>query len=84
MTGSFDELRAGLALVAQLLATAGQHTAQAGGLLDEALAELTRLSEQHSESLVPVPLQRAATELGTTRAMINGGGLAVADIEARL
>ena len=65
VTGSFDELRAGLAVVAQLLATAGQHTAQAGGLLDEALAELTRLSEQHSESLVPVPLQWAAAELGT-------------------
>ena len=84
MTGSFEELRTGLAVVAQLLDAAGGHTAQAGALIDDALAELTRLSEQHAESVVPAPLRRAATELGTTRAMINSGGLAVADIEARL
>lgn len=84
MTGSIDELRTGLAAVAERLGSAGQFARQAGVLIDEALGELTRLSEQHSESLVPAELRRASDELGHGLQLITGGSRAVAEIEARL
>ncbi|HVH24121.1 MAG TPA: hypothetical protein VNA11_16850 [Pseudonocardia sp.] len=84
MTGSFDELRAGLADVAERLSSAGQFVRQAGVLIDDALGQLTRLSEQHSESLVPVELRRASDELRHGMQLINSGSAAVSDIEARL
>ena len=84
MTGSFDELRAGLADVAERLSSAGQFARRAGVLIDDALGQLTQLSEQHSESLVPVELQRASDELQHGLQLINSGSVAVADIESRL
>jgi hypothetical protein len=54
VTGSLDEVRAGLLLVAERLAAADQFARRAGTLLDDALAELTRVSEPHSELVVPV------------------------------
>ena len=63
MTGSFDELRAGLAVGGRSARRRPVSTRPAGGLIDEAVGELTRLSEQHSESLVPVPLQPGRDEL---------------------
>jgi hypothetical protein len=84
VTGSLDEVRAGLALVAERLGAADQFTRQARSLLDEALGELARLSEQHSESLVPVELRRASDGLHRGLELINAGSVAVADIEARL
>jgi hypothetical protein len=53
-------------------------------LIDEALGTLIKLSEQHSESLVPVELRRASDELSHGLQLINGGSVAVAEIEARL
>ena len=61
-----------------------QFARRAGGLLDDALAELTRLSEQHSESLVPAELRRARDELDRGLELVNAGSVAVADVEARL
>jgi hypothetical protein len=84
VTGSFDDIRAGLALVAERLGAAAQYTRQAGALLDEALGELTRVSEQHSESLVPAELRRASDQLHDGLELIQAGSVAVADIEARL
>lgn len=84
MTGSFDELRAGLLLVAERLGAADQFARRAGTLLDDALAELTRVSEQHSESLVPVELRQARDELDRGLGLVNAGSIAVSDIEARL
>jgi hypothetical protein len=84
VTGSLEEVRAALAVVAERLGSADQHARQAGVLIDDALGQLTRLSEQHSESLVPAELRRASDELGRGLDLINGGSVAVADIEARL
>jgi hypothetical protein len=83
VTGSLDEVRAGLLLVAERLAAADQFARRAGTLLDDALAELTRVSEQHSESLVPVQLRRARDELDRGLGLVNAGSMAVSDIEAR-
>jgi hypothetical protein len=84
VTGSLDEVRAGLLLVAERLAAADQFARRAGTLLDDALAELTRVSEKHSESLVPVQLRRARDELDRGLGLVNAGSMAVSDIEARL
>jgi hypothetical protein len=84
VTGSLDEVRAGLLLVAERLAAADQFARRAGTLLDDALAELTRVSEQYSESLVPVQLRRARDELDRGLGLVNAGSMAVSDIEARL
>lgn len=84
MTGSIEELRATLAVVSELLDTAGHCTGRAGTLIDEALGSLTRLSEQHSESLVPAELRRAADGVHRGQELIRGSGVAIADIEARL
>jgi hypothetical protein len=84
VTGSLDEVRAGLLLVAERLAAADQFARRAGTLLDDALAELTRVSEQHSELLVPVQLRRARDELDRGLGLVNAGSMAVSDIEARL
>jgi hypothetical protein len=84
VTGSLDEVRAGLLLVAERLAAADQFARRAGTLLDDALAELTRVREQHSESLVPVQLRRARDELDRGLGLVNAGSMAVSDIEARL
>jgi hypothetical protein len=84
VTGSLDEVRAGLLLVAERLAAADQFARRAGTLLDDALAELTRVSEQHPESLVPVQLRRARDELDRGLGLVNAGSMAVSDIEARL
>jgi hypothetical protein len=84
VTGSLDEVRAGLLLVAERLAAADQFARRAGTLLDDALAERTRASEQHSESLVPVQLRRARDELDRGLGLVNAGSMAVSDIEARL
>jgi hypothetical protein len=84
VTGSLDEVRAGLLLVAERLAAADQFARRAGTLLDDALAELPRASEQHSESLVPVQLRRARDELDRGLGLVNAGSMAVSDIEARL
>jgi hypothetical protein len=84
VTGSLDEVRAGLLLVAERLAAADQFARRAGTLLDDALAELTRVNEQHSESLVPVQLRRARDELDRGLGLVNAGSMAVSDIEARL
>jgi hypothetical protein len=80
VTGSLDEVRAGLLVVAERLAAADQFARRAGTLL----AELTRVSEQHSESLVPVELRRARDELDRGLGLVNAGSMAVSDIEARL
>jgi hypothetical protein len=84
VTGSVDEVRAGLALVAEHLGSAGQYAARASTLIDDAAAVLARLSEQHHESLVPAELSRAADQLSRGRGLIEGGRVLVADIEARL
>lgn len=84
MTGSIHELRAALLAVAELLDTAGQSAARAETMIDEALGELTRLSEQHGDGLVPAELRQAADGLHRGLDLIRGGGAAVADIEARL
>lgn len=84
MTGSIDELRAALLAVAELIDTAGQSAVRAGSMIDDALGELTRLSEQHTESLVPAELRRAADGVHRGLELIRGSGLVVSDIEARL
>jgi hypothetical protein len=84
VTGSVEEVRAGLLAVAERLVAASQYARQAGTLLDDAIAELTRLSEQHSESLVPAELQRARDELDRGLEFVNAGSVAVGDVEARL
>lgn len=84
MTGSIEEVRAGLLLVAERLGAADQFARQAGALLDDALAELTRVSEQHSDSLVPAELRQARDELDRGLGLVHAGSLAVSDIESRL
>jgi hypothetical protein len=84
VTGSIDEVRAALAVVVERLGSAGQFAGRAGTLIDDAVAALTELSEQHSESLVPEELLRAVDELSAARGMIRAGSTAVLDIEARL
>jgi hypothetical protein len=84
VTGSVEEVRAGLLVVSERLVAAHQYARQAGTLLDDAIAELTRLSEQHSESLVPAELQRARDELDRGLEFVNAGTVAVGDVEARL
>ena len=84
MTASFDELRAGLASVAGHLRVADDFARVAGVSMEEALAILVRLSEQHPESLVPAPLSRAVDELERTLRLMRSGGTLVADIESRL
>lgn len=84
MTGSLEEVRAGLLLVAERLGAADQYARRAGTLLDDALAELTRVGEQHSESLVPAELRQARDELDRGLGLVNAGSMAVSDIEARL
>jgi hypothetical protein len=84
VTGSVEEVRAGLLAVSERLFAAHQYARQAGTLLDDAIAELTRLSEQHSESLVPAELQRARDELDRGLEFVNAGTVAVGDVEARL
>jgi hypothetical protein len=84
VSGSFDEVRAGLLLVAERLVAADQFARRAGTLIDDALAELTRVSEQHSESLVPAELRQARDELDRGLGLVNAGSMAVSDIEARL
>jgi len=84
VTGSVEELRGGLALVAEHLHSAHDVARHAGTLIDDAVAILARLSEEHPESLVPVELNRASDELGRTLGLIQSGSVAVADIDARL
>ena len=84
MTGSVDDVRAGLAQVVEHLGSAGRYAATAGHLIDDAVAVLAQLSEQHPESLVPVELRRAVDELQRGIGLIQGGSVAVTDIEARL
>jgi hypothetical protein len=84
MTESIAEVRAALAAVTESLDIAHQHARVARERLEEAVAVLTDLDGQHSESLVPPQLQRAGEELDNGLAAIGGGRDAVADLGARL
>ena len=81
--GSLAEVRAALALVAESLAIALRHAGAARARIDDAVAELDALGE-HREPLVPPELRLASAELDRSLALISGGQLAVADLDARL
>ncbi len=83
MTG-LDEVRAALAGVVEQVRSAHRQAAVAQAQIGDAVAVLTRLGEQHHESLVPVELRRAADELERGLGLIDAGAGLVADIEARL
>jgi hypothetical protein len=84
MTGSVDELRAALAQVGEHLGEAARYAVRAGVLIDDAVAVLAQLSEQHPQSLVPAELNRAAADTMRSLGLIQGGSVLVGDIEARL
>jgi hypothetical protein len=78
------EIRAVLAGVAEQLGSAYQQAGIARVRIDDAVAVLDGLGEQHSEPLVPAELRQAAEELERGLGLITGGASAVADIDARL
>lgn len=84
MSDSLGEIRAELAAVAELIGGAGQYTGLARARINEAIAVLAGLGEQHSESLVPDELRRAADEVDHGLRLINHLAVVVADIDARL
>jgi hypothetical protein len=84
VTGSIDDVRALLAQVAEQLGAAQKHAELARARIADATAVLSGLDEQHSETLVPEDLRRAADELDHGLELIGGGVMAVADIDARL
>jgi hypothetical protein len=84
VTGSVEELRAALAQVVDHLGTATRYAMRAGALIDDAVAVLAQLSEQHPESLVPAELNRASQDTARSLGLIQGGSMLVGDIEARL
>ena len=84
MTESIAEVRAALAAVSESLGSAAQHARVARDRIEEAVAVLTELDREHSESLVPPELRRASEELDHGLAAIGGGRDAVADLHARL
>ncbi|TWF78674.1 hypothetical protein FHX44_114597 [Pseudonocardia hierapolitana] len=78
------EVRAVLAGVAEQLGSAYQQAGIARARLEDAVAVLDGLGEQHSEPLVPAELLQATEELERGLGLITGGASAVADIDARL
>jgi hypothetical protein len=78
------EVRAALAGVAEQLGSAYQQAGIARARIEDAVAVLDGLGEQHSDPLVPPELQQAAEELERSLGLISGGASAVADIDARL
>jgi hypothetical protein len=84
MTESISEVRAALAAVAESLGSADRHARIARERLEEAVAVLTALDGEHSESLVPPQLHRASEVLDHGLVAIGGGRDAVADLDARL
>jgi hypothetical protein len=84
MTESISEVRAALAAVSESLGTADRHARFARERLEEAVALLTALDGEHSESLVPSQLHRASEALDHGLAAIGGGRDAVAVLDARL
>lgn len=78
------EIRAVLAVVAEQLGSAYQQAGVARARIDDAVAVLDGLGEQHSEPLLPPELRQAADELERGLGLISGGATAVADIDARL
>jgi hypothetical protein len=84
VSDSLGEVRAVLADVADQLGNAYRHARVARARLADAVAVLTGLDAQHSEPLVPAELRRAGAELERGLALISGGAVAVADIDARL
>jgi hypothetical protein len=78
------EVRAVLAAVTEQLGSAYQQAGIARARIDDAVAVLDGLGEQHSEPLVPPELLQAAEELERGLGLINGGASVVADIDARL
>jgi hypothetical protein len=73
-----------LAGVAERLGSAYQHAGVARARIEDAVAVLDGLGEQHSEPLVPPELRQAVEELERGLGLISGGVSAVADIDARL
>lgn len=78
------EVRAVLAGVAEQIGSAYEQAGVARARIDDAVAVLDGLGEQHSEPLVPPELRQAAEELERGLGLISGGASAVADIDARL
>ena len=77
-------MRAALAAVSESLCTADQHARYALDRIEEAVAVLTDLDREHSESLVPAELRRASEQLTHGLTVINGGRDAVVGLGARL
>ncbi len=84
MTESVADVRAALAAVSESLGSADQHARFARDRIEEAVALLTDLDGEHSESLVPPQLLRAGEVLDHGLAAISGGRDAVAGLDARL
>ena len=84
MTGSIDEVRAGLVAVLELLDEAGGRLTRAAGLIDEAVAVLAQLGREGGLPLPPRELRRAVDEAQRVRAAIQGGLTVVDGIQARL
>ena len=84
MSESVAEVRAVLAAVSESLGSAAQHARFAHDRIEEAVAVLTDLDREHSESLVPPELRRASAELTHGLVAIVGGRDAVAGLDARL
>lgn len=84
MTESIADVRAALAAVSDSLGSADQHARFARARIEEAVAVLTDLDREHSESLVPPELRRAGEQLDHGLAAINGSRDAVMDLNARL
>lgn len=84
MSDSLGDVRVELAAVAELINGAGQYTGLARTRMNEAIAVLAGLGEQHSESLVPDELRRAVDEVDHLLRLIDHLAVVVADIDARL
>ncbi|MBN9108428.1 MAG: hypothetical protein J0I34_06570 [Pseudonocardia sp.] len=81
---SLAEVKAVVADVAEQTRTAAELVRRAGDGVAEAVRILADLSRQHSESLVPSTLTRAADELDRCHDHVAGALQAVGDLDARL
>jgi hypothetical protein len=84
LTGGLGDVRAALAEVEDGIGAAVAHAGVARQRIADAIDLLADLDAQHSSSLVPPELRRAADTLDTGLHLMTGGVAAVADIGARL
>jgi hypothetical protein len=84
VTGGLGDVRAALAEIEDGISAAVAHAGMAREQIADAIGLLADLDAQHTSSLVPPELRRAADTLDTGLRLMTGGVAAVADIGARI